>query len=435
MAVPEGALPPALWLAQHMAKLEAKCCPMLKSAQDVLVVDLRTRRGVELAALDAGEVVREGTMWSHAEPRPLIEYLVHEYPVGKGYLAPYTRREVPPILEEYAAKNYTKAGSFKDVLVIACVGDLPPAPGGRTPPNFSHCFASVTFYALMQMRAAMINGQKPDGVEKSFQPCTPDLLRTREERHVCDYCGKDDDGTMKKCNACKQVRYCGRDCQKQGWRAHRPRCRKYQQVAADVEQMGRRLGTLTTGKQCAQNLSGGGLDAWHSPEQMETFMNEMQEFTNHMINRGGPQWLSDMAAKLRCTKFSKEGFGDSAEVVLQKGRAGTRKMYCEIDYAGFRDFIARMYSGDPGPKVAARQRWLDECEIGEIWSTDSVICPVLKRLFNSPEFNPRTHFLVRFEDPAIGPMASAHYFAEFARPNKDEPSDEHGFVPARIPQL
>ena len=67
MAVPEGALPPALWLAQHMAKLEAKCCPMLKSAQDVLVVDLRTRRGVALAALDADEVVREGTMWSHAE--------------------------------------------------------------------------------------------------------------------------------------------------------------------------------------------------------------------------------------------------------------------------------------------------------------------------------------------------------------------------------
>ena len=47
-----------------------------------------------------------------------------------------------------------------------------------------------------------------------------------------------------------------------------------------------------------------------------------------------------MAAKLRCTKFSKEGFGDSAEVVLQKGRAGAEELYCEIDYAGFRDFAS-----------------------------------------------------------------------------------------------
>ena len=435
MAVPEGALPPALWLAQHMAKLEAKCCPMLNSAQDVLVVDLRTRRGVVLAALDADAVVREGSMWSHAEPRPLIAYLVHEYPVGKGYLAPYTRREVPPILEEYAAKNYTKAGSFKDVLVIACVGDLPPAPGGRTPPNFSHCFASVTFYALMHMREAIINSQKPDGVKKSFQPSTPDMLRTREERHVCDYCGKADDGSMKKCNGCKQVRYCGRDCQKQGWRAHKPQCRKYQQAAADVDRLGRRFRNLPAGRDCVKRLSEAGLDGVPS-EQVEAFGDEIEEFTNHMINPGGPQLLSDQAAKLRYTKFSREGFGDSAEVVLQKGRAGTRKIYCEIDYAGFRDFIARAYSPDSGSRVHARILWFDEADIRQLWRTGTFMDPVLKRLLNSSDFDPRTHFLVRFEDKAIGPMASAHFYAEFARPIKEgEPSDEHGFVPARIPQL
>ena len=437
MVVQEEALPSALWLAQRMDKLEAKCCSMQDTAQDVLLVDLRTRRGVELATLDADAVVREATAWSHAEPRPLVSHLAKDYPEGKGYPEAYARPEVTRVLEEYAAKNCSSRG-FKDVLVIACIGDIPPRRGQRLPPNFSHRFTCVTLRSLMFLREAIINGQKPDGVKKSFQPSTPDMLRTREERHVCGYCGKADDGTMKKCNGCKQVRYCGRDCQKQGWRAHKPQCRKYQQAAANVDRLSRRFGEnnlLPAGRDCVKNLSEAGLDGVPS-EQVEAFGDEIQEFGDHMINPGGPQLLSDQAAKLRYTKFSREGFGDSAEVVLQKGRAGTRKIYCEMDYAGFRDFIARAYSPDSGSRVHARILWFDEADIRELWRTGSFMDPVLKRLLNSSDFDPRTHFLVRFEDKAIGPMASAHFYAEFARPIKEgEPSDEHGFVPARIPQL
>ena len=437
MVVQEEALPSALWLAQRMDKLEAKCCSMQDTAQDVLLVDLRTRRGVELATLDADAVVREATAWSHAEPRPLVSHLAKDYPEGKGYPEAYARPEVTRVLEEYAAKNCSSRG-FKDVLVIACIGDIPPRRGQRLPPNFSHRFTCVTLRSLMFLREAIINGQKPDGVKKSFQPSTPDMLRTREERHVCDYCGKADDGSMKKCNGCKQVRYCGRDCQKQGWRAHKPQCRKYQQAAANVDRLSRRFGEnnlLPAGRDCVKNLSEAGLDGVPS-EQVEAFGDEIQEFGDHMINPGGPQLLSDQAAKLRYTKFSREGFGDSAEVVLQKGRAGTRKIYCEMDYAGFRDFIARAYSPDSGSRVHARILWFDEADIRQLWRTGTFMDPVLKRLLNSSDFDPRTHFLVRFEDKAIGPMASAHFYAEFARPIKEgEPSDEHGFVPARIPQL
>ena len=434
MVVQEEALPSALWLAQRMDKLEGKCCSMQDTAQDVLLLDLRTRRGVELATLDADAVVREATAWSHAEPRPLVSHLAKDYPEGKGYPEAYARPEVTRVLEEYAAKNCSSRG-FKDVLVIACIGDIPPRRGQRLPPNFSHRFTCVTLRSLMFLREAIINGQKPDGVKKSFQPSTPDMLRTREERHVCDYCGKADDGSMKKCNGCKQVRYCGRDCQKQGWRAHKPQCRKYQQAAADVDRLGRRFRNLPAGRDCVKRLSEAGLDGVPS-EQVEAFGDEIEEFTNHMINPGGPQLLSDQAAKLRYTKFSREGFGDSAEVVLQKGRAGTRKIYCEIDYAGFRDFIARAYSPDSGSRVHARILWFDEADIRQLWRTGTFMDPVLKRLLNSSDFDPRTHFLVRFEDKAIGPMASAHFYAEFARPIKEgETSDEHGFVPARVPQL
>ena len=78
MVVQEEALPSALWLAQRMDKLEAKCCSMQDTAQDVLLVDLRTRRGVELATLDADAVVREATAWSHTEPRPLVSHLAKD---------------------------------------------------------------------------------------------------------------------------------------------------------------------------------------------------------------------------------------------------------------------------------------------------------------------------------------------------------------------
>ena len=56
--------------------------------------------------------------------------------------------------------------------------------------------------------------------------------------------------------------------------------------------------------------------------------------------------------------------------------------------------------------------------------------PALKRLLNSPDFDPRSAFPVRSEDQAIGPMASAHFGAGRAPIKEGEERDEHGFVPA-----
>ena len=96
------------------------------------------------------------------------------------------------------------------MLVIACVGDLPPAPQAHP----------AELQPLLRERVLV-------EVDQKGQPCTPDLfararsatsprlLRQGRRRH------------HEKCKC--EVRL---DCQKQGWRARK--CAKYQQAAADV---------------------------------------------------------------------------------------------------------------------------------------------------------------------------------------------------------
>ncbi|KAG6334760.1 hypothetical protein ID866_4326 [Astraeus odoratus] len=39
---------------------------------------------------------------------------------------------------------------------------------------------------------------------------------------------------FKRCAACKQVAYCSQACQKNGWKAHKPRCQEYQQIKSTI---------------------------------------------------------------------------------------------------------------------------------------------------------------------------------------------------------
>ena len=42
---------------------------------------------------------------------------------------------------------------------------------------------------------------------------------------VCQMCGEKSE-KMKKCSACKQVRYCSKDCQLEDWNGHKKSCKK-----------------------------------------------------------------------------------------------------------------------------------------------------------------------------------------------------------------
>lgn len=409
------------WMTIHFTKLERRGWELQSQSPDdeldVLVFDLRLARGASIDSLDVDGVIGGATMFSRKRPRALVAHLddARHYPVS------YARPQVRQLIAQFPVTP-----GRHEVIAFACTGDVPPTGRRRAPPGFSHQFAITTFHKLMEVRAMVVNGQKPDGVEKSYsEGFTPEMGRTRAERRACGACGKADGGTMKACAGCKQVVYCDSVCQKAAWKGHKAACRKYQRAAADVAAQYRKLNPSMSERELdeyardqTKNLSEAGLDNWLTPEQSKLFQEEFEVFRQHATDPTGPQLVSSQMSKLRCTKFGAPDFGDSAEAVRAKGLAGTRKLYCEFTHAGFSDFLERMYTDSnrrrEGGKVGIQALHMDEADIRALWATgDKPVDVKLNKLLKDPRFDPRTHFIVRFEDRAIGPNASALMLAEF----------------------
>ena len=54
--------------------------------------------------------------------------------------------------------------------------------------------------------------------------CTPRGPAMAESASSCSYCGKKSRVDLKRCARCKQASYCGAECQKAGWAAHKMTC-------------------------------------------------------------------------------------------------------------------------------------------------------------------------------------------------------------------
>ena len=104
-------------------------------------------------------------------------------------------------------------------------------------------------------------------------------------------------------------------------------CKKYQKVAADVDATRRLMeesGSVwcqKKGKDVAKGLSGVGLDAMPSAEEMAAFQVKVKRFEKVLVQSG---YLSRLVWEARCDKWWETEA--SADALRRAGLAGTRQI-------------------------------------------------------------------------------------------------------------
>mmetsp|Transcript_22038 Transcript_22038/g.67809 ORF Transcript_22038/g.67809 Transcript_22038/m.67809 type:complete len:280 (-) Transcript_22038:382-1221(-) len=57
-----------------------------------------------------------------------------------------------------------------------------------------------------------------------------------EEVRFCTHCGKSSiDAKLMTCSGCKTAKFCSKDCQRTGWKAHKPLCMQHRQAIVETE--------------------------------------------------------------------------------------------------------------------------------------------------------------------------------------------------------
>ena len=97
---------------------------------------------------------------------------------------------------------------------------------------------------------------------------------------TCAYCGKQGTG-FKRCSACKQVSYCGGECQKAGWKKHKKTCEKPKAYAPPLPPVPLRevLEQVKTAHLAADWL---GVLKWEG--RMEELMHNQRDATCEFVN-------------------------------------------------------------------------------------------------------------------------------------------------------
>lgn len=60
------------------------------------------------------------------------------------------------------------------------------------------------------------------------------ILCNNVRRHFCSHCFVPNDERLLRCSGCSFVRYCGQQCQRQAWKAHKHECKRIPAVAPRV---------------------------------------------------------------------------------------------------------------------------------------------------------------------------------------------------------
>lgn len=390
------------WLVELLGPLEGRARELRggnRGKLDVMVLDLRVRRGADPTPDD--RILADAHMFSRARPKSIVSHMD-----SLGFPKSFARPQVAIILSKCSFRE-------EDTTVICCVGDKVPPRGGRPPPNFNHTFFSTCFDKLQGIRdraAARLEEKMMSKGELDTPEQIAARARTRGDRHACGACGKVEEKMMS-CAGCRQVRYCSPACQKQAWKAHKLDCKKYQKVAADVDATRRLMeesGSVwcqKKGKDVAKGLSGCGLDAMPSAEEMVAFQVKVKRFEKVLVQSG---YLSRLVWEARCDKWWEIG-GDSVDAVRRAGLAGTRQIGCMIKNGDFEDWCARTNESVERVGKSASGLAMEFFDASDIRHFKDVRpgLAVIEKAFRHPGFDPTHHFICGFLDPTYGPYADA----------------------------
>ena len=378
-----------MWQASALDEVERRADD-LKGAKatgdDVLLVDLRVPRfdGRQPIDADRRRILDDARLFPRAEPRRIIAHLA-----ARGFPEEWTAPVVPRSLASH------NRGSL---VIMTAVGDLPPRQGEQMPPDFQQSLITTDVRDIREKKALL--------AETSVIGTSH--VRSSKDRHQCAHCGKADNGTLKKCTACSQVLYCGRECQKAHWPAHKTECKKRRELAASIDKLSADYadaGMNFKGKDVLKRVSATGLDQMPTAEQMALFGERLEEFKKVCVYSGA---LGASIYSQRCDKFS-DDFGDPPEVVRQKGLAGTRNIAI---YVHREDFLNYLSGGDG----LAYDRY-DEADLTALAAMDPLryanMLKLCKQGWTHEAFDPSAYFVCGFTDRSISPMADSSFLVPF----------------------
>mmetsp|Transcript_5446 Transcript_5446/g.16783 ORF Transcript_5446/g.16783 Transcript_5446/m.16783 type:complete len:413 (+) Transcript_5446:305-1543(+) len=373
----------AKWLSLHYPEIEARFSNA--KTNEVIVFDLRAKRGVDAKRADVDGVVAAATKHS----RKPLHKLVRHFEKALDFPASYGESALKRILN--GAKGVT--------MLLFCVGD---SPEEAELPDYWHSVAGITVETAMRTRSDILEKQRmrDAGVESTPQG-DMEFTDVHRNRSKCGHCGSP--SAKLSCAACEQVRYCDRSCQKAHWPSHKGPCKKRREATARLEEMNRRMGSMTTGHDTTKLMSDDAIEALGTEEQQEVFLQRFDEFKSKFVEHG---FLSDIAFKARLEKFT-GSFGDDAETCARKGRALTRKIRIHLDHSDYLDFVQRRLQ-KRGGKVNLAIFLFDDSDVPDMIK-NGMVNKTCAKMYGDifDQIDPKTHFIFTLTDRNLGPMVDA----------------------------
>jgi hypothetical protein len=427
------------WLALHLPPIEPAVKTVPNAGRRVFVLDLQIfmvggKHGDTYPPV--AEVLSQMRSFSRKQASDIIEFADEVLRFPRAYTTP----QVFNLLKD---PKMVESDTYPTALLWIATGDKLSARQQRkpVPPGFAHDFVGIQVSQLQELRAdicrdryqpANVPSREPAGKPESGMK--PEFVR---DCKLCTNPSCEKDHKNLKCSKCKQVMYCGKDCQVEDWKRHKPECRQRREVLERLKAATDDLHTrvLTNGmlsvahekaiRQRLSKIAVEGLNQMPNEKEHEFFMKQFEFFKEVLMDDGT---LGELVYRIRSEKHFL--WGDDAETTRQKSEAGTRKMLVTLDRKYFAEWVERYLAAKPGDGgvVLNGLKIIDESELqfrtassGPAWETkvkelgdeekarqdtlrSKKKLDFLQMSFKFDNAEPKDYFAFSYYDSSLGPF-------------------------------